>query len=170
MAMRKALKLEDGEEALYRSEKQHEAMQSILYDDQTTPLVVILPTRGGKSLLFMAPACLEHAGVTIVVVPFRALINIIEWRLGQTDPATLVFISADKIIGGGFLSYAELLKGKGLLRRVFVNECHLTFTASDWRPKLIAIRSIRGLQVPLIMLTATLPLMLAFELEISMAC
>jgi hypothetical protein len=91
----------------------------------------------------MALACLEHAGVTIVVVPFRALINklvetarqaginSIEWRLGQTDLATLVFISADKIIGGGFLSYAELLKGKGLLRRVFVNECHLTFTASD---------------------------------------
>jgi hypothetical protein len=81
--------------------------------------------------------------VTIVVVPFRALINklvetirqasinIIEWRLGQTDLATLVFISVDKIIGGSFLSYVELLKGKGLLRRVFVNECYLTFTASD---------------------------------------
>jgi hypothetical protein len=33
MVIRKALKLEDGEEALYRSKKQHKAMQSILYDD-----------------------------------------------------------------------------------------------------------------------------------------
>jgi superfamily II DNA or RNA helicase len=141
--MGKALRLESGEKASYRSKTQHKAMQSILHDNQTTPLVVILLTRGGKSLLFIAPACLENAGVTIVVVPFRALINklvetvrqasinSIEWRLGQTDLVTLVFISADKIIGGGFLSYAELLKGKGLLRRVFVNKCHLTFTASD---------------------------------------
>jgi len=91
----------------------------------------------------MAPACLEDAGVTIVVVPFRALINKLvntakeasinstEWRSGQTDPATLVFISVDMIVGSGFLSYAELLRDKGLLRRVFVDECHLIFTASD---------------------------------------
>jgi superfamily II DNA helicase RecQ len=157
-------------------------MQSILYDDQTTPFVIILPTRRGKSLLFMAPACLKNAGVTIVIVLFRALINklvntakeaginSVEWHLGLTDPATLVFISVDKIIGDGFLSYAELLKDKGLLRRVFVDKCHLTFTASDWRLKLVAVRSVRGLRVPLIMLTITLPLMLAFELEVSMAC
>ncbi|KAH0352647.1 hypothetical protein KCU83_g3356, partial [Aureobasidium melanogenum] len=181
-AIKQALRLRTGDEVSYRSEAQHEAMQSILYDDQTTPLVIVLPTGGGKSLLFMAPACLENAGVTIVIVPFRALINklvntakeagtnSVEWHPGLTDPATLVFISADKIIGGGFLSYAELLNDKGLLRRVFVDECHLTFTASDWRPKLVAVRSVRGLRVPLIMLTATLPPMLAFELEISMAC
>ena len=91
----------------------------------------------------MAPACLENVGVTIVIVPFRALINklvniakeaginSIEWHPGLTDPAILVFISVDKIIGSGFLSYVELLKDKGLLRRVFVDKCHLTFTVSD---------------------------------------
>ncbi|THW27512.1 hypothetical protein D6D22_10755 [Aureobasidium pullulans] len=181
-AMRKALRLGDGDEVSYRSKAQRVAMQSILYNDQMTPLVVVLPTGGGKSLLFMAPACLENAGVTIVIVPFRALINKLvstakeagvnstEWHPGLTDPATLVFVSADRIIGSGFLSYAELLHSKGLLRRVFVDECHLTFTASDWRPKLVAVRYVRGLRVPLIMLTATLPPMLAFELEVSMAC
>ena len=180
-AIQQALRLGARDEVSYRSEAQHEAMQSILYDDQTTPLVIVLPTGGGKSLLFMAPACLENVGVTIVIVPFRALINklvniakeasinSIEWHPGLTDPATLVFISTDKIIGSGFLSYAELLKDKGLLRRVFVDKCYLTFTASDWRPKLVAMRSVRGLRVPLIMLTATLPPMLAFELEVSIA-
>lgn len=156
--MRRALRLENEADVAYRSETQHEAMQSILQDDQRTPLVVILPTGGGKSLLFMAPSCLEDAGVTIVIVPFRALINnlvetarnagidSIEWRHGETDPATLIFISADKILGSGFLSYAELLREKGLLRRIFVDECHLTFTASDWRPRLVAVRSVRGLK------------------------
>ncbi|CAC9887931.1 unnamed protein product, partial [Aureobasidium pullulans] len=130
-AMRKALRLGDGDEVSYRSKAQRVAMQSILYNDQMTPLVVVLPTGGGKSLLFMAPACLENAGVTIVIVPFRALINKLvstakeagvnstEWHPGLTDPATLVFVSADRIIGSGFLSYAELLHSKGLLRRVF---------------------------------------------------
>jgi superfamily II DNA helicase RecQ len=34
-----------------------------------------MPTGGGKSLLFTAPACLDGTGVTTVVVPLRALIN-----------------------------------------------------------------------------------------------
>lgn len=49
----------------------------ILNDHQQTPLVVVLPTGGRKSLLFMAPACLEDARVTIVVVLYRALINVL---------------------------------------------------------------------------------------------
>jgi superfamily II DNA or RNA helicase len=181
-AMRKALRLKSEGDVSYRSETQQEAMQAILQGNQSTPLAVVLPTGGGKSLLFMTPACLEDAGVTVVIVPFRALINNLvetakkagidgmEWRPGETNPATLVFVSADKIMGSGFLGYAQLLEDKGLLRRVFVDECHLTFTASDWRPRLVAVRSVRGLRAPLIMLTATLPPMLAFELEISMAC
>ena len=35
----------------------------------------MLPTGRGKSALFLVPACLEDPGVTIVVVPYRALIN-----------------------------------------------------------------------------------------------
>jgi superfamily II DNA helicase RecQ len=35
----------------------------------------VLLTGGGKSLLFSVPACLDDAGVTVVVVPYRALIK-----------------------------------------------------------------------------------------------
>jgi hypothetical protein len=56
-------------------------------------------------LLFMAPACLNDPGVTIVVVPYRALldnllktakharIDCIEYRPGEQNPAALVFVS-----------------------------------------------------------------------------
>jgi hypothetical protein len=47
--------------------------------EKQTPLIVVLPTGGGKSLLFTLPACVEGPGVTVVVVPYRALIeNLVE--------------------------------------------------------------------------------------------
>ena len=94
-------------------------------------------------MLFIAPACLDDLGVTIVVVPYRALVNnlvttatkaridCIEYKPGEQNPAALVFVSVDFVTEGQFLSYAQLLSAKGILRRVFVDESHLTFTASD---------------------------------------
>ncbi|CAN9443013.1 unnamed protein product [Alternaria alternata] len=57
----------------FKSPEQEIALRAILAGE--TPLVVVLPTGGGKSLLFMAPACLSDPGVTIVVVPFRELLK-----------------------------------------------------------------------------------------------
>jgi superfamily II DNA helicase RecQ len=103
-AMRKAL---CRSEVSFRSDEQEEALKTIVFDEQKTPLIVVLPTGGGKSLLFTAPACLNDPGVTIVVVPYRALldnllatakrakIDCIEYRPGEQNPAALVFISAD---------------------------------------------------------------------------
>jgi superfamily II DNA helicase RecQ len=42
--------------------------------DKQTPLIVVLLTGGGKSLLFIVPGCVEEGGITIVVVPYCALI------------------------------------------------------------------------------------------------
>jgi superfamily II DNA helicase RecQ len=177
-AMQKVLRRDN---VTFWSEEQRETLYTIVLGNQTTPLVVVLPTGGGKSLLFMAPACLVDPGVTIVVVLYRALldnllktvkdarIDCIEYRPGEQNPAALVFVSADFAAGSQFLSYAQLLSVKGVLRRVFVDESHLTFTVSDWRPKLAEVRAVRGLKVPTILLTATLPVLLEFELETSMA-
>ena len=77
----------------------------------------MIPTGGRKSLLFTAPACLDRIGTTIVVVPFRALINdlvekakktginSVEWRPGEVNPATIVFVSADLVDGTNLLGY-----------------------------------------------------------------
>ena len=53
--------------------QQEQAMYAVL--DRHTPLVVVLPTGRGKSLLFTVPALLEASRVTVVVVPYRALIK-----------------------------------------------------------------------------------------------
>jgi superfamily II DNA helicase RecQ len=99
----------------------------IVSGKQRTLLVVVLPTGGGKSLLFMALACLDDPGVTIVVVPYRALVNnlvstvtkaqidCIEYKPGEQNPAALVFVSTDFVAEGQFLSYVQLLNAKGIL-------------------------------------------------------
>ncbi|KAK3045834.1 hypothetical protein LTR09_012628 [Extremus antarcticus] len=140
-------------------------------------LTVVLPTGGGKTLLFTAPACLDRPGVTIVVVPYRQLINetvqdartagieCIEWKHDTVDPAAVVIVSADKL-DDHFFGYASLLASKGLLRRVFVDECHLAITAHSWRRRLVELARVQTLEAPLIMLTATLPVHLESDLEI----
>jgi hypothetical protein len=103
----------------------------------------VLPTGREKSLLFIAPAYLIDPGVTIVVVLYRVLldnllktakdtrIDCIKYRPGEQNPTALVFVSVDFAGGSQFLSYVQLLSVKGVLRRVFVDESYLTFTASD---------------------------------------
>jgi superfamily II DNA helicase RecQ len=51
--MRKVLQCED---VTFRSEEQREALRVIVSGEQRTPLVVVLPTGRGKSLLFITKA------------------------------------------------------------------------------------------------------------------
>ena len=179
-AVRKALGLSDEDPVNYKSAEQAQALDRIM-DRTDSALAVILPTGGGKSLLFTAPACLDDPGMAIVVVPYRQLINetvagarargidAVEWDSQVRDPADIVFVSADKL-HKVFFDYAARMVGKGLLRRVFVDECHLAVTAHSWRPKMVALAQLRSMEVPIVMLTATLPLHMESELEVTMRC
>jgi superfamily II DNA helicase RecQ len=162
-------------EVSFRSMEQERALHAVTAGQ--TPLVVVLPTGGGKSLLFMVPACSDEPGVTVVVVPYRALVedlvgrlkrarvDCLEWKPGEVNPAAVVVVSADIAARWDFLNYASLLGGQGLLRRVVIDECHLTFTASNWRPKLAQLKHLRVLACPIVLLTATLPPVLEEELS-----
>jgi hypothetical protein len=105
MAVTRAIKQVLGTEVVrFRSTEQEQAMHAVL--DNRTPQVVVLPTGGGKSLLFTVPGSIDNTGVTVVVVPYRALtkdlvariqgcrINCIEWKHGESNPAVIVVISA----------------------------------------------------------------------------
>jgi superfamily II DNA helicase RecQ len=50
---------------------QEEAMAAIVAEE--SPVVAVMPTGGGKSLLFMLPAWAEQGGTTVVVIPLIAL-------------------------------------------------------------------------------------------------
>lgn len=155
------------EEPKFRSTEQKEAVFAAL--DQQTPLIVVLPTGGGKTLTFTVPAVLRDPGVSIVVAPFNALekdyvrrlrhanIEHIVWHHGEVRYAPVVVVSADRAASTDFITYGSMLRKRKLLRRVVVDECHLSFTASDYRPKLRQLGHLQVLRCPMILLTATLP-------------
>ena len=166
----------------FRSAEQELALHAVI--NRQTPLIVVLPTGRGKSLLFSVPACMDDAGVTVVVVPYQALIkdlvdrmqkcgiDCIEWKHGKSSPAAVVVVSADAAgdttSNGNFLGYANMLSRKGLLQQVVVDECHLVITSSNWRLKLALLKNLRLLPCPIVLLTATLPPVREGELATSM--
>ncbi|KAG6116260.1 hypothetical protein E4U13_001989 [Claviceps humidiphila] len=172
------LGLADLASVAYKSPEQEQALERIM-NDADPALVVVLPTGGGKSLLFTAPACLEYSSMTIVVVPYRQLITetvndavargieAMEWTPLLQAPVDLVVVSADNLTDQ-FFHYTTLMTEKGWLRRVFLDECHLAITAHSWRPKLTRLPKLRSISAPTIMLTATLPLHMERELKETM--
>lgn len=158
-----------GEAATYRSGDQADAMESVLYAGADLPVVVVLGTSGGKSLMFMGMAQLHPHNVTIVVLPFTALIvdviarakqlgvEAAQWLPGSPGRAPLLIVSADLAVSDRFMAHAHELHGQRQLRAVFLDECHVSVTDRSYRPALRALHSLRTLSVPMILLTATLP-------------
>jgi superfamily II DNA helicase RecQ len=72
----------------YRSPKQKQALDAVVQG--VSPLIVVLPTGGGKTLLLLAAAVLDNMqqsdrpSVTMLVLPFCALIKDLLVRLGYT--------------------------------------------------------------------------------------
>jgi hypothetical protein len=166
-------------DASFRSIEQEQALCAMF--DRGAPLVVVSPTGGGKSMLFMAPACLRWQGISIAVMPSQARVNdllaslkkaripCLEWRPGETNAAAVVVVNAEMVSATGFMAYAVHWKVKQLV----VDECHLVLTASPWRSKLAQLRELRQLDRVLngtwlhyqtVLLTATLPPVLEQEL------
>jgi superfamily II DNA helicase RecQ len=183
-AVRQVLGILPSSPVTYKSPEQEAGLYAVVQG--VSPLIVVLPTGGGKTLLPVAAAVLDDAvqqesgrpSVTILIVPFRALIEdllirlreagvrAVEWQSGaegdyqnRRTPASIVLASADCVgnHSGQFLSYAALLARQGVLRRVVVDECHVAITADSWRTALRRLKDVRLLPCQQVLLTATLP-------------
>ncbi|KAL1640171.1 hypothetical protein SLS61_010262, partial [Didymella pomorum] len=174
--------IQQGLQQVLGKQDQEQALHAVL--EKQTPLIVVLLIGRGKSLLFTLLACVEGPGVTVVIVLYQALIKdlvgriqrcgveCMEWKHGESNLASVVVVSAD-VAGditsaGNFLWYARMLKAKGLLHWIVIDECYLVLTARDWREKLLAIKNLRLVGSPIVMLTATLPPLQEGEFEASM--
>jgi superfamily II DNA helicase RecQ len=81
-------------------------------------VVAVMPTRAGKSLLFMLPAWAEQGGITVVVVPLIALqgdimrrctklgISCAKWDSRcPLDTAAVVLVTPELAVGEKFATF-----------------------------------------------------------------
>ncbi len=167
-----------GYDSRFRSDAQEVAATAVLRNEKA--LIIVMGTAMGKSLLFQLPAVMSGAGTVVVVVPFRALvddlvhrcvarsIDAVEWSQGISHPHAMIIVSADVAILDGFMMFVSQLHRDGLLRHIFIDECHVSFTDVDYREALRTMSRIRDIAVPITLLTATLPPILEWDLRRAM--
>jgi superfamily II DNA helicase RecQ len=124
-----------GKEARFRS-VQEQAIQAI--QAGVSPVVAVMATGGGKSVLFMLPAWVEPGGTTVVVVPLTALrrdmkrrcdelgIVCAEWESRrQADAASIVLVTPESAVGTEFRTFLNRMRTMRRLDRIVVDECHI---------------------------------------------
>lgn len=138
-------------------------------------MLIVLPTGGGKTLLYVLPSLFPSAQVTAVIVPLIALKQDLlrrcsEWQIEalcysqSTCPInrlysmpSLLFIDVDLAVTDHCRAFLLSLQENGRLDRIVLDEAHLILTASHYREQLGFLGYLRTLHCPFICLTATLP-------------
>ncbi|MGH3848179.1 MAG: DEAD/DEAH box helicase, partial [Pseudonocardiaceae bacterium] len=135
-------------------------------------VVVVMPTGGGKSILFMLPAWVaQRGGLTVVVVPLTALradlqqrcqaagIPCVEWDSHRhPDHAAIVFVTPESVFTDGFQSFLNRQRELMRLDRIVIDECHMMLNESEtFRPRLQQLGRLHQCGVQMVFLTATLP-------------
>jgi len=169
--------------ATFKSVEQAMALQLIL--DGTRDVVAILPTGGGKSLLFFLPTMLEKEFTTVVIVPLIAVMQDLRSRCIECGiscanwdpdnramgPVNLLFVAVEHAIEPRFMNHLQVLYGAGRLRRIVMDEAHVTLTHRDFRPGMERLVSVmRTVPVQAVLLTATLPPSMEMDLRVALAC
>ena len=118
-------------------------MRAIIHGDEAFVLA-IMPTGGGKSLLFMLPAAASRDGVTVVIVPMVALrqdmcersnemgIPCAEWD-GKRPPyhARIILATPESAVTPAFGRFIEEKKRSHQLERIVIDECHMILESTD---------------------------------------
>jgi superfamily II DNA helicase RecQ len=148
--------------------QQEEAIRAIV--DGESPVVAVMATGAGKSLLFMLPAACSPAALTVVVVPLVSLrrdlkgrcsrlgIECAEWdveRGRQPDDASVVLATPESALTGEFATFLNRMRASRRLERIVFDECHLML--DGFRPKMRQLHRLVGFRTQLVFLTATLP-------------
>ncbi|KAK4095671.1 P-loop containing nucleoside triphosphate hydrolase protein, partial [Parathielavia hyrcaniae] len=160
-----------GPEARFRG-VQEAALRAIMR--QESPIVVVMGTGGGKSMLFMLPAaCAAGAGgLTVVVVPLVSLrgdikdrcdalgIECVEWSGRRPHEwASIVLVTPEAAVSESFGHFINRQRAMGRLDRIVVDECHVVLDSGaggGWRSRMLGLRGLVKAETQLVYLTATL--------------
>jgi superfamily II DNA helicase RecQ len=162
----KALRELVGEQAKFRS-VQRPALEAIMW--QKSPVVTIMGTGAGKSILFMLPAFVS-SGVSVVITPLLSLrenmhdrcdklgITCVEWNSRRPHEwAQIVLVAPESAVGEGFGNFMNRQRAMGRLDRIVVDECHVVLDSVDgWRTRMLGLRNLVMVETQMVYLTATL--------------
>ena len=124
-----------GEKAEFRG-LQEKTMHAIITGQ--SPIVNIIATGEGKSMLFMLPAYCVSGGTTVVIVPLCSLqedlerqcrearIECVQWDSRRPhETASIVLVTPESAITKTFSTYINRLRSTYQLDRVVMDECHV---------------------------------------------
>jgi len=158
-----------GEKAEFRG-LQEKTIHAIMTGQ--SPIVSIMATGEGKSMLFMLPAYCVSGGTTVVIIPLCSLqedlerrckearIECVQWDSRRPhETASIVLVTPESAVTKTFNTYINRLRSTYQLDRVVMDECHVVLDSGpDFRPKLRALGAeIVQWKTQMIFLTATLP-------------
>jgi len=153
--------------ATFSSQTQMNVLKSIF---TKTDLIIIQPTGFGKSLCFFLPCVINPHLFNVVIVPTTCLLHNLmhrakrggitcrEWKQSTGSYSVsenIVFLSAELAGTSGFREFLNINEKK--IGGIFIDEVHLYKTWNNFRPKLEDIKLIREIEVPLILMSATVP-------------
>ena len=161
--------------ASFKSQEQALALEAVISRERN--VLTVLPTGGGKSLLFLYPSTIEPTMVTVVVAPFIALsvdlqrrcselgIPCSRWDQHKEDTLKLLpsvirgilLVSAESCVSSSFMAFLHRLDHMGRLARIVIDECHETVVSVDYRTSFMELLILRSAKVPIVLLSATLP-------------
>ncbi|KAI9472497.1 hypothetical protein BDB00DRAFT_879923, partial [Zychaea mexicana] len=157
--------------ATFQSKIQQEA--TIAAIERKKNILVVLPTGGGKSAVFMAPSLIEKDKTTIVVVPLVTLLGDMARRLvdsgidyctydgtldhGMMLSVKIILVTPEKAKEQKFVSMLHTMSAQGRISRIIIDEAHLVITWSSFRPTMGELAQLRTVPVPMVFLSATLP-------------
>jgi superfamily II DNA helicase RecQ len=166
--LRQALRqVVQNEEAEFRG-CQQEVLTAIVA--RKGPIVAVMPTSIGKSMLFQLPAAMNPAGITVVIVPLNSLednmrdrctrmgIRCAEWHPHQPpDDAQIVLVTPEGTTSEAFHHFVNRQRALGRLDRIVFDESHTVLDSVDgWRPRVRQVIELSAHQTQLVYLTATL--------------
>jgi len=154
---------------------------ALLVSDPLDHRLIVLPTGGGKSILYMAHFLANPKSImtTVVIIPTAALLTesvskakqhaISSCRFSRDLKTSgkrfnLVFAAVEHIGQDDFREYMELLKARKSLHYIFVDEAHLVVTALSYRPQMAYVSMLTSVGAPIVLLSATVPVKMERDL------
>ncbi|KAG2000726.1 hypothetical protein GB937_010898, partial [Aspergillus fischeri] len=99
-----------------------------------SPVVAVMPTSGGKSMLFMVPAFAAPGGTTIVELG----ISCVPWESWRPpDAASIVLVTPESAVSPDFQTFLNQLRWTRRLDWIMIDKCHVVLNNQrDFRPQM----------------------------------